>query len=220
MRLLIIDLVRRSKWRTAFFSVLLVGMLWVANQMDHPGRAFAVSMGVAFAFGPQLTLRHVPRAIWYLPVSRRDVWRAGWLVATVGATLVTTLAKLLTMLVMPAARSSGISGIALSSLYDFLATGVGCGLVIAATRPLAARAPWRQAASLLRRLAEAALPLGFLGIVYGGFLLGKALPTHWSDLTARSGLALAAGLALTIGAYFYSPSAPARVHRPARPLSS
>ena len=90
LRLLVADIIRRHpKWMGLLAAVALAPMWWW-GLTEMPGRVFAMSMGIAFLIGPQTTLQFLPRAIWYLPVRRRDAWRANWLVATLGATLFTT----------------------------------------------------------------------------------------------------------------------------------
>jgi hypothetical protein len=204
MRLLIEDLVRRNRWRAAALCVFLLLMFGATAAMGDFTRAFGVSMSVAFA-GGTLTLQYVPRAIWYLPISKRDIWRAHWLVATVGVTLLTTAVKLAVLLVPQVRASSGLAVIALSSLCDFAYVGVGCGLVILATRPQPASGPRRGAAALFKAVAEIGLTSGFLLAAYGSFMLSHVLPTRWSELTPRSATLLIAALGVAVATYFHSP---------------
>src|SRR5471032_2459635 len=127
MRLLITDLVRRKyRWPAALLT-LGVAAFWSGS--GHPDgvggapEAFAASLGAAFMMGP-LIIAGMPteRAIWYLPISRRDRWRATWLVSTVGPVTLTTAGKLLAQLVPGTPGSLGFSSLTLSSVYDFAYT--------------------------------------------------------------------------------------------------
>lgn len=83
------------------FAVMLPAMWWLGVESRQPGRALAASMAVAFMFG-QMCLQFVPRAIYQLPVSRREIWRAGWIVATPGGTAFTLAAKIVAFVVVSA----------------------------------------------------------------------------------------------------------------------
>src|SRR6185369_13013745 len=75
MRLLLADRVRRTnRWVLLFFAAFAGGMWWAAGYSAQPSRALAASMGIAVQLGSFMTLLLIPRALWYLPVSRRDVW--------------------------------------------------------------------------------------------------------------------------------------------------
>ena len=204
LRLLIADLLRRTRWLMVAFTVLFVGGIWwAAPHLTPPGRVIVLSMGLVLMAGPQLTLHHVPRAMWYLPVARRDVWRAGWLYSTVGVTAIMAAAKLIALLVPNDGQPLGLSSIALSALYDFGAAGVGCGLVIVATH-----AP-HSGSSLARRVArgfaEMALGAGFVFAFYLVPWAGVLPPTRWIEMTAPAMLVLVASLALTVATYFHAP---------------
>jgi hypothetical protein len=205
MRLLIADLAWRSRWRAAFLTATLVLMFGPMVGIGNPARGFAGSMGVAFAAGPMLTLWQVPRSIWFLPMSRRDIWRAGWLVSVAGVTLVTTLVKLPLLLVPQVRDKIGLSGVMLSTAYDLAYLGVGCGLVILATRPQPASGWRRRTAAMLKGLADMLLPLG-MGALYATMAVDNLLPTTWEDLGPRGIALLIAGLGLTAATWFHSPT--------------
>jgi hypothetical protein len=204
MRLLMADLVRRNRWRAAFFGATLAAMFGAGAVMGDLALAFGASIFVTL-HGTPLVLHHVPRPLWYLPLSKRDIWRGSWLVATAGITVCTTGVKLLVMLVPEVRHSVGLASLALSSVYDFAATGVGCALVVIATRPQPTSGPWRRASAFLRGLAEFTLMGGLVLGLYGAIPIRHALPTHWSDLTARSAAVLVAALVLTVATYFHTP---------------
>lgn len=211
MRLLITDLVRRKcRWPAALLT-LGVAAFWSGS--GHPDgvggapEAFAASLGAAFMMGP-LIIAGMPteRAIWYLPISRRDRWRATWLVATVGPVTLTTAGKLLAQLVPGTPGSLGFSSLALSSVYDFAYAGIGCGLVIVSARSHPARGLARHVSVLIGAIRAVAL----VGGLFWGYAIRNLLPTRWSDLSSVTGTMLAAALALTIAAYFHTPGPAAR----------
>jgi hypothetical protein len=216
MRLLVIDMVRRQhRWMTALTAAALATGWWAGVEGEHSpftlsNSAFTLSMGVAFAVGPQrLTPSLWPRAIWYLPISKRDAWRATWLLATVGATVITTAAKLLgmlaAMLIPPPAAPVSLSAVALSGLFDFAYAGFGCALLVVTTRSRPAREPWRHIWNLLKEPARGVLiSLGFLAPMLATSWGGATLPVGWSELTPRSAALLAAALTLSIATYFHT----------------
>jgi hypothetical protein len=205
LRRLIADLAWRGRWRWAFFALTVAAMYAPMIVIGNPSRAFAASMGAAFGVGPMLTLWHVPRSIWFLPVARRDVWRAGWIVAVPGVTMLTTLVKLALLLVPQVRDGIGLAGIMLSSACDLAYLGVGCGLVILANWPQPASG-WRRGLwTVFRGLANILLPLG-MSALYVAMAVDNAFPATWRDLGPRGIAVLIAGLALTAATYFHSPS--------------
>jgi hypothetical protein len=169
-------------------------------------------MGLAFGLGP-LTLWHIPRSIWYLPIAKRDIWRATWAVATIGVTLLLTTIKLAALLAPQVRASFGLGSLVLSSAYDFAYTGVGCGLIILATRPQPMNGPARRASGMLKGMAEGILPLGLSVVMVGNFAVGSVLPTHWNDLTVLSAAVLVVALGLTVATCFHSPVPPSPANR-------
>jgi hypothetical protein len=205
MGLFLLDLVRRThRWIPPMMAAGLVA-IWSIPDDTQLGMALAYSMGTAWVVGPQLmNPLLVPRAIWYLPISRRGIWRATWLLATVRATTITTFAKLLAM-VMPWSKGSfSLATILLSSLYDFAYAGLGCAAIIVATRPRPAGGPGHLVWPFFKVAADSALPLGMAVGFFGGRFVGDRLPVHWSGITVRAGAILATALAVTVATYFHS----------------
>jgi hypothetical protein len=100
MRLLIADRGRRmNRGPVLFFATFAGGMWWADSYFREPSRAIAASMAIAFQLGPLLTPRMIPRPLWYLPVSRRDVWRSSWLFSTIGVTVLIAVAQTVAVLV-------------------------------------------------------------------------------------------------------------------------
>jgi hypothetical protein len=206
MRLFLLDLVRRThRWIPLMMAAALVAIWSIPEDQAQLGMAFAYSMGTAFMIGPQLmTPLLVPRAIWYLPISRRDVWRATWLLATVGATTMTTLAKLLAMVMPWSEGSFSLATLLLSGLYDFGYAGLGCAVIIVATWPRPSGGPGHLVWPLFKGAADFTLPLGMAAGFFGGRFIGHVLPVHWSEITVRTGAVLAAALGVTVASYFHS----------------
>lgn len=211
MRLLITDLVsRKYRWPAALFTFSLAVFWWGSGHRDGAGdapQAFAMSLGAAFMMGP-LFIAGMPteRAIWYLPISRRDRWRATWLVATVGPTVLTTAGKLLALLGPGTASSLVFSRLTLSSVYDFAYAGIGCGLVIVSARSHPARGLARHVSVLIGAIGAVAL----VGGLFWGYAIRNLLPTRWSDLSSATGTMLAAALAVSLAPYFHTPGPAAR----------
>ena len=207
MPLLIRYFLRRNQ-RATVTMVLAVGAgwFWVATEPQVAQLVFAFSPGMAYLLGPELRLWLLPRAIWYLPVRQRDVWRAGWLVSTVGITALFLAAKLPGFFFTSARETIGASGLLLSVAYDFASTGIGAALVVLVTSPGPARGPLHVAWPAVQGTAGALLPVGVLPFMYLPQWLDNAPPVQWDALSARAGAALAAGVALGIVTYFHSPT--------------
>jgi hypothetical protein len=210
MGLLIADQLRRmNRWVVLFFAAFVGGMWWMDFYFEQPSRAFATSMWMAIQMGPQQTLWLVPRPLWYLPASRRAVWRSGWLVSVAGVPAMTTAVKLVAALVSWGS-ARGIASVGLSALFDIAAAGVGCTLAMLAIHPRPAGA-LRRPATIAQGCAQFLFPLsGFL--FFAGWQT-VALPTRWSDLTPLSTSVLAAALALALATYFYEPRPLAAANR-------
>ena len=85
MRLLLKDMLERKyRWPFVFFLLAATLYWWGAGQRDdhvkEMQQAFAGSLTAVFMLGPLfIALMPEPRAVWHLPISRRDHWRATWL---------------------------------------------------------------------------------------------------------------------------------------------
>jgi len=214
MRLLLKDMLRRKfRWPFAVFALSAMGYWWAAGwHHDSAGvmqRAFRASLVAAFLLGPLLiAFAPEPRAVWHMPISRRDHWRATWLLATVGPTLILGTGKLLGLLFTPGPGwLNFLSSVSLSAVYDFVYTGIACGGIIVLARSRHARpSAWL----LLPRLVVI-IPMALL--VGGGmlwpYLFRNRLPIRWSDLAPLSGTTLAAGLTIAVATYFHTAQPPA-----------
>ena len=207
MRLLLIDQLRRTTWWITVLLLFMSAFGWymLAELRGYEGRLFCWSMGAVFALGPQQRLTFFPRALWYLPVSSRDLWRAGWLLGTLGVTTAALLMKAPALLIASNREVIGVPGLLLSTVYDFIATGVGCVLAIAVSRP-------RPAYGWQHRVWPAIQGFAMVSMT-GGLLLagmlpkwdGVAPPVRWTDLSETGWIVVTGGIALTLATYFHSP---------------
>ena len=208
MRLLIADRLRRtSPWVILFVAAFAGGMWWAGPSFEQPGRALTTSMAIVLMGGPLTTLWFIPRNVWYLPVSRRDIWRANWLVAVVGLILLMTAAKVIAWLV-PATDAGRlpIASVALSALFDFAAAGAGCGLVLMATRPRPSGQHRHTAWAIAKGVAEFTLPVCGLAVMYLPGWTGWLPPARWSEVTPATGVLLMVAVGFTITTWFHVPT--------------
>ena len=121
---LVLDYIRRVP---SNLLIVAAPVMFVWGNMTFTGRSAAwpaaFSMALVFLFSALAMTSMVPRPLLYLPVSRRQIWIAQWLLATCVATAATTSGKLLGMLPqlqtgirledgstgVPAASSSGMT---------------------------------------------------------------------------------------------------------------
>ena len=206
MRLLLLDGLRRTKWWTLLLGVFVAaGWYWAPDLRGEEGRLYAWSMGAALMIGRQWLFE--PRVVWYLPVPRPDVWRAWWIVQTLGVTVFLLVMKLPFALAGPARDVLGISELLLSTTYDFAATGLGAILAILYSRPRPAgllRLVWSPIQAVAMVGVTAGLPLA----LYLPQVLGVQPAVRWSDLSIRAWAIVAAAVAISIFAYFAAPGPP------------
>ena len=209
--LLIADMLRRVPVRAA--AGLAVGLMlaWLMlGSEHHSSQAVALSLAVAFTLGPFCVplLAHTPLTP-YLPVSRRDGWRAIWLMMVPGPPVVTTV------LTLPAVLLTGSpswSGLTLSTVMACAYAGTGCALL--AFGGLVS--PGHVTRRGYRRWLELPVPLLYLGGPFWSYAFVSALPRQWADLTPLSVPVLLAGVGCAAAAYFYTPSFASRGRRRVR----
>jgi hypothetical protein len=205
MRLLFEDMLdRRYRWPSAL-CVLGVAVFWLGAD---PRESFVASLTAVFAMGPLfVAAAPEPRAVWYVPVSRRDRWRATWLLAVAVPATIVTAAKLPVLLFSPPAHWLHLSGaLALSGLLDFAYAGVACSLLLFL-------AEWRTTPGRGRALVPGLVSIVALITVMGGglfwpSLFRRLLPLRWADLSPVSGTILAAALVGSVASYFHAPVPP------------
>jgi hypothetical protein len=202
MWLLVADFVRRVYRWPVLTAVLIACVLWWATSVAGDlAFAFTASIGLTFVIGPMMTTASASRVVFYLPVSRGEVWRATWFVSTVVAAAVATAIKLPALLAGLDVRDGGLAILALSSTYDFVAAAVGCSLMTFTQRPPDADRPWRT------RLLALLAVVGFIGGALALLSLQAGMATRWSELTAGDAAALATLLALAIAGFAAGPHA-------------
>jgi hypothetical protein len=207
VRLMIADYVRRM-FGSYVWCWLLLALIWpgVVSGMLSAGTGMAISMAIAFYIGPMVTaVSFARREVIVLPVSSRQIWLAKWIVATAGAAICTTAAKLTgmagTMLLAGAAPMPSL--VMLSGLLDFAYTGALIGMMpVLDAKP---RGPL--AARRIALWARFALAILAVSSVVWVFVFRAYLPSEWSDLSGVRGAVLVAALALTVAGYLYVPPA-------------
>ena len=96
VQLLVRDMLRRLPNGHLAFAAVVFALAWGVFLPE--GRASylaAASLAFAFYFGPIVMHGWLePSPVSYLPVSRRDTWRAAWTMSVVAAPLVMTVLKI------------------------------------------------------------------------------------------------------------------------------
>jgi hypothetical protein len=206
VRLLLIEILRRHKPLQLMAVVMLAGIWYMAGDEEDPSlvaMALGASVSAAYMLGPGRGSMMIPPAVSYLPLSRRDIWRATWLASTLWPTALTTATMLLTMLV-PATRTTiGFSRIPLAAAYDFAYAGAGCVLVmllsIAASHPRI----WRPVRDVITVIAPLITMAGFYVGFWGHRYL--SLPAQWSEFSPVGAVGLMSVTGLVAASYYFSP---------------
>jgi hypothetical protein len=207
VRLLVADMIRRIDVRpVGLLFVCLLATWQMLGWQHHASQAVALSLAAAFALGPFLVPLHAATPLTpYLPVSRRDAWRATWLM--VGLAALTPAVLMLPAVVLGGAP--GWSGWTLSIAMDTAYAGAGCALLafggLTSNGPVVPRIDRRW-------LGTASVSL-YVGGPFWSYVFLPGLPTHWGDVGPRWTLGLIAGFACAAGAWFYTPPLAARTRR-------
>jgi hypothetical protein len=213
---LIRDFIRRSG-RPYVWAITLLTLLW--GVIESTGRTAAAgdnpfSLSLAFLFGPLFAMgSFTAREFTMRPVSRREIWRAQWLLGTVFVATCTTLARLQGSLLAHASELERVVSpgtLAGAWLVDFAYCGACFGLVA-----VVARSP--RLSALIRRLLVTHMPVALIaafligGGIAMGFLVRALLPSNWhDDLWGVPGLVVALGLMLTAIGFLHRPAIAAR----------
>jgi hypothetical protein len=186
---LVVDMLRRLPLTQV--GIIMLGVMISAR--GRHGLEMAVSLVLAYVLGPVMLLARLDTPlIPYLPVSRRDAWRARWIVSTVVPAALITAAEL------PALTLGAVSWstVTLSGVMDLLYAGAGCAVIA---------------------LSEARRPAGRMWIllvvlvsILWPFMWRGALPLRWQDVHWPETLALAGGAALTLWGACHTPRGPWR----------
>jgi hypothetical protein len=204
---LVEDMLRRTPLRHV--AILSIGLAYGWGVLASRGRlqiAMEMSLAATFVLGPiAMLLRLQTPLISYLPVSRRQVWQATWLMSTLAPAALMTAMKIPATLVNDATTWSSLT---LSAVMDLLYAGAGCALI--------ALGDARRGESHLRWISSVLLVIGLIWPLVNLW----SLPTAWLDVRPVHVLLFAAGLALTMLSAFHTPARTrARTLRP-RPASS
>src|SRR5438552_2349112 len=90
MYLLIVDCLRRRKW-----SYLVAGSMLAAFWLLHPG--LVASLNFMVAIGVTSAVYIAPTEVLYLPLSRRELWKARWCVSIAVPVVLSVAAKLVVL---------------------------------------------------------------------------------------------------------------------------
>jgi hypothetical protein len=194
--LLVRDMLRRlPTWQLALTAAVFAIAWGVCLAQGRSYAVMAGSLTIAFYFGPIVMHRWLePSPVSYLPVSRRDIWRAAWTMSVVAPLVMITAVKIPGAMFAP----GGWSTLTLSSTMDLLYAGTGSALLAAARR---------------RGNSASLLLLAFAGMLSGlilPFLLRHQLPTRWSAVSAFTVALFTAGAAATIYSVVHVPPATTR----------
>ena len=192
---LVADMLRRFVFGRFAFLAMMLALAWEALPKVQPSVVVAASLSVSYVIGPLSMLGWLATPVVpYLPVSRRDVWRAAWLMGTVLPAAFTTALKLPGVL---AGATIGWSTLTLSTAMDFLFAGAGCA-VVAATN----------AGGAVGRDEVGARLVALLVLVIGVFLpsvIRTSLPITWAQVSPFHIGVFAAAAALTVRSALHTP---------------
>jgi hypothetical protein len=183
--------------------------------------------GQAIAFGVLNS-----RVVQMLPVSRRDIWRAKWVMATLGAATLTTAARALAILIARAigwAPSVAFTQLVVTWVSTFILGGVLLATVIWAPRLpceprlVATTGVIRNLLTLVVWVLRNLLTSGvwlllavflIMGAIRLPGLLLRYLTMDWHGLTGWHGMATALALLVAIASYWHRPRVHTRAGRP------
>ena len=172
------------------------------------------------------------RVVQMLPVSRRDIWRAKWMLATLGAATLTTAAQALTMVISRAAApaaSDAFTHLVVTWLSTFIlggglmATWIWAPRLPCAPRLLATTGVLRNLLTLvvwflraeLRAFVWLVLAVAFImGAIRLPGLLLRYVTMDWHGLSVWHGLAAVLPLLVAIASYWHRPPVHTRAGRP------
>jgi hypothetical protein len=206
---LIADYLRRS-WSVYAVTGIILGLLWCTASASPFAPTFFVglSLSAAFVLGPMLAVTQLSGPeIQLLPVSKRDLWRAMWLIATViaaGFTLVVKLVAVLVGSLFAQTDTVSIPLVGLSSPLDFVYAGCFMALPVA-IRTVSGCAR-NQVGRAAGHLVIAITALLYLGGVAWGLLFASYLPTQWRALTGPAGPLVLAAIGVAIASFFHVPA--------------
>ena len=174
-------------------------LMWSADRVPGVDAVVRVKVPIFLAgLGVWLSLVAIaPGVAPLLPVSRRQIWRARWIVGVAGPAAIVAGAGLLHMIT--GWSPTDLDTVSLAVLYSITASGTMLGLVVALNRPrLARRWRWLDGTlHVLTMLLMTALP-------FVGFFLSH-LPTRWRAVGVVSSVLFGVALGITVATYHYAP---------------
>jgi len=196
MRLLLLDILHRRK------LVLVYATMYFIAAASTSSFIYSSSFGMGMGFGAMLGIVFATRELHYLPISRKEIWRARWILALTPVILAAMFRILIFAIGMAIAQVLQKTTVPLSWVPPSVAFQlVFLGSLLAASIPVS-YITGKFASPARRVLANAAL---VLTAVILGALFEQKLPTQWQDLTSGTSLILAFGLCLSVVGFFHSP---------------
>lgn len=201
----------RQSWGMYLVAMPPLVVLWTgAAEAGALSRqvVLAITLGVAALIGPATTTttRMTPREVRLLPISRRRLWVARWLVSVVvptlwvgacmlaGRTLTVALTRLGTL-------GADTAGLALVTVFLYL----GMVMALHALTGVGRFADGRLRPGWLWGACRLGLHLGAAGSVFWGFLFRKYLPVSIDGLGVGMLVVLALGAVATLAGAMYRP---------------
>lgn len=203
------DHLRRNRSAIAG-TAFVAAFVWLAAGSDVVSVqvAIAASLVLAYAAGPLLTFSALaPTEIQVLPISRRAIWRTGWwlsVVVAIGTTATGKVIGLETARLFGGSPTVQIGTVWLSSLLDLAQAGPLL-LLLSAIRATQGPRVTRAPRGVRIALTSAVLVLVLMSMVWP-FLVVRFLPLQWTELSVATAAIILAGLGVTAGVYFLTPS--------------
>jgi hypothetical protein len=195
------DFVRR-KWLDNFWMwfILAMAVPRLASGFDGPV-SFGIALSLLFGViaGPAFALGLRVPELRFLPLARRDIWRAGWILAVLMPALLLALGMTIGLLIhrLPLSPSSIALVVLIAVVY------LGALMGVASVYPLSPRhARWDRGV----RILNLAIGVMFLGSPFWGIVLRHSLPNSWADVRGWMAVVLAIGAALTVAGFACSPA--------------
>jgi len=196
MRLLLMDILHRRKL-IYFYACMFC--FSAANTSSFSYSSFGLAMGV----GVMLGVVFESRELHYLPISRKNIWRARWILS-ITPVILSAVFGLLGFAIMLAISQVTSLGTRTDKSWILPATVfqlVYIGSLLAASIP-ASYLTRRIVLPARRLLVNVALVLSAIVL---GFLIEQRLPKQWQEMTGGLVVILAIGLCLTVIGFFHSP---------------
>jgi hypothetical protein len=185
------------------WTPLLFGT-WMVYGHDHSARVLQFRTALGLLAGPVVAYAAFRERLFAaLPISRRDYWRARWMVATLGSALCMSLSGAMAM-AWPLAEGPAVESVAHAIVSIAVLSGACFGVAALVSRSTGLRRIWQRI--LDSRLLPRPLPIIAAGAVPVYVALRFPL-SPWPDDRHFPGVTFAAALALTVIGYLHRPRA-------------